>query len=148
MICNTMESLAEFGYPGLFAASFFAATILPLSSEVVLTYLLLHGFHPVTLITVATSGNVLGSFLNYGIGVWGSIFLIRKVLRISAEDFSRAKERFHKYGLFSLLFAWVPVIGDPLTVVAGALKINLFIFMILVTAGKLIRYIMVYLAVS
>jgi len=143
-----MESFAEFGYLGLFGASFLAATVLPLSSEMVLTYLLVHNFHPVTLITVATTGNVLGSFANYGIGLWGSIFLIQTVLRISAEDFSRAKQRFHKYGVFSLLFAWVPVIGDPLTVVAGALKINIVIFLILVTAGKLIRYIMVYYAVS
>jgi len=143
-----MESLAEFGYLGLFAASFLAATILPLSSEVVLTYLLMQGLQPVTLITVATTGNVLGSFANYGIGLWGSIFLIQRVLRISAEDVSSAKKRFEKYGLFSLLFAWVPVIGDPLTVVAGALRIHLVIFLILVTAGKLIRYIMVYLAVS
>jgi membrane protein YqaA with SNARE-associated domain len=143
-----MESLAEFGYLGLFAASFLAATILPLSSEVVLTYLLMQGLQPVTLITVATTGNVLGSFANYGIGLWGSIFLIQRVLRISAEDVSSAKKRFKKYGLFSLLFAWVPVIGDPLTVVAGALRIHLVIFLILVTAGKLIRYIMVYLAVS
>ena len=148
MICNTMESLAEYGYLGLFAASFLAATILPLSSEVVLTYLLLHGFHPGTLITVATTGNVLGSFANYGIGLWGSIFLIQRMLRISAEDFASAKKRFHKYGLFSLLFAWVPVIGDPLTVVAGAMRIHIVIFLILVTAGKLIRYIIVYLAVS
>ena len=88
MICNTMESLAEFGYLGLFAASFLAATILPLSSEVVLTYLLAHNFHPATLITVATTGNVLGSFANYGIGFWGSIFLLQGVLRISAEDFA------------------------------------------------------------
>ena len=143
-----MESLAEYGYLGLFAASFLAATILPFSSEVVLSYLLVEGLQPVTLITVATTGNVLGSFANYGIGFAGSIFLIQRVLRISTEDFTRAKNRFHKYGVFSLLFAWVPIIGDPLTVVAGALKINLAIFMILVTAGKLIRYIMVYLAVS
>ena len=143
-----MEFFTYFGYPGLFAASFLAATILPFSSEVVLTCLLLHGFQPVTLITVATAGNVLGSLANYGIGFLGSVFLIQTVLRISAEDFSRAKRRYHKYGLFSLLFAWVPIIGDPLTVVAGALKINLVIFMILVTTGKLIRYIMVYLAVS
>jgi membrane protein YqaA with SNARE-associated domain len=143
-----MEFLAEYGYLGLFTASFLAATILPFSSEVVLTGLLLHGFQPVMLLTVATTGNVLGSLANYGIGFLGSIFLIQRVLRISTEDFARAKNRFHKYGVFSLLFAWVPIIGDPLTVVAGALKINLVIFMLLVTAGKLIRYIMVYLAVS
>jgi membrane protein YqaA with SNARE-associated domain len=143
-----MELFVQFGYPGLFAASFLAATILPFSSEAILTYLLMEGFQPVALITVATTGNVLGSLANYGIGFLGSIFLIQKILRISMEDFARAKKRFHKYGVFSLLFAWMPIIGDPLTVVAGALKINFFIFLILVTAGKLIRYIIVYYAVS
>jgi len=81
--------------------------------------------------------------VNYAIGFWGSIFFIRKVLKISEDEFVKAKQRFQKYGVFSLLFAWVPVIGDPLTVVAGVLKINILIFFMLVTAGKLIRYVII-----
>ncbi len=143
-----MESLAAFGYPGLFLASFLAATVLPFSSEVVLTYMLANTYDPVISLSVATIGNVLGSVVNYAIGMWGSIFLIRKVLRTSEDDFNRAKQRLNKYGVFSLLFAWAPIIGDPLTVVAGALKINIMVFLALVTAGKLARYIMVYYAVT
>jgi len=142
-----MEIFTEFGYIGLFIASFLAATILPLSSEVILSFLLLNNFNPTILVSVATFGNVLGSFVNYSIGVWGSIFFLRKVLRISEDEFVKAKQRFQKYGVFSLFFAWVPVIGDPLTVVAGVLKINILIFFIMITSGKLIRYIIISYAI-
>ncbi len=120
-----------------------AATILPLSSEVVLSFLLLKDLNPIILVSIATFGNVLGSFVNYAIGFWGSLFIIKNILKTSEDDFFKAKQRFKKYGVFSLFFAWVPIIGDTLTVVAGALKINILIFLILITAGKLIRYIII-----
>jgi membrane protein YqaA with SNARE-associated domain len=138
-----MEYFAGYSYTGLFIASFLAATILPLSSEVVLGFLLLTDLSSILLVSVATFGNVLGSLVNYAMGFWGSVFLTRQVFKISDDDFSRAKERFEKYGVISLLFAWVPVIGDPLTVVAGVLKINILLFFVLVTSGKLIRYIII-----
>ncbi len=142
-----MEYYTEFGYIGLFFASFLAATILPFSSEVVLSFLLLNDLNPILLISVATFGNVFGSVVNYAIGFWGSMFLIRNVLKISENKFIKAKQRFKKYGVFSLFFAWVPIIGDPITVVAGVLKVNILLFFILVTSGKLIRYIIVSYAV-
>jgi len=138
-----MDYFTELGYIGLFLASFLAATILPLSSEVILSLLLLHKLNPFILVTVATLGNVLGSFVNYAIGFWGSIFLIRKVLKVTESEFAKAKERFKKYGVFSLLFAWVPVIGDPITLVAGVLKLNILTFFIMVTSGKLLRYLII-----
>ena len=136
-----MEYFAELGYLGLFIAAFLAATILPLSSEVVLSTLLLGGLPPITLITIATIGNVFGSLTNYALGYWVSLEVVRRWLRISEEEFVRAEQRFVKYGLISLCFAWVPIIGDPLTVVAGVLRIRLLWFVILVSAGKLMRYI-------
>jgi membrane protein YqaA with SNARE-associated domain len=99
-----MEYFTEFGYIGLFFASFLAATILPLSSEVIFSFLLLNNLNPTILVSVATFGNVLGSFMNYSIGVWGSIFFIRKVLKISEDEFVKAKQRFQKYGVFSLFY--------------------------------------------
>ncbi|MBU0544659.1 MAG: DedA family protein [Proteobacteria bacterium] len=142
-----MDFLAEYGYIGLFLASFLAATILPLSSEVVLIFLLLNSYDPFLSITVATAGNVLGSVVNYALGLWGSFFIMKKLLRLSQEEISRSEQRFKKYGVFSLLFAWVPIIGDPLTVAAGVLKINIYVFLSLVTAGKLFRYIIVGVSV-
>ena len=142
-----MEYFTEFGFAGLFLASFLAATILPLSSEVVLTVLLLNGLNSSLLVGVATVGNVLGSLLNYAIGLRGGDFLVLKILKISEVESVKAQQTFKKYGVFSLLFAWVPVIGDPLTVVAGVLKINILLFLVLVTSGKLIRYLVISYAV-
>ena len=142
-----MGVLAEYGYIGLFMASFLAATILPLSSEVVLIFLLLNNYDPIFSITVATAGNVLGSVTNYALGFWGSFLLMERLLRLSQTQIARSEQRFQKYGVFSLLFAWVPIIGDPLTVAAGILKINIYLFLILVTAGKLFRYIIVGISV-
>ena len=136
-----MELLAEYGYIGLFISAFLAATILPLSSELVLSSLLLSGLSPAWLITVATFGNVLGSLANYALGYWGRSHILEKWLRMTEADYSRAERRFQKYGLFSLLFAWVPIIGDPLTAIAGVLRIPLQWFLPLVTLGKLLRYV-------
>lgn len=138
-----MENLSELGYLGLFVAAFLAATILPLSSEVVLTTLLAHELSPTTLVAVATVGNVMGSVVNYALGYWASLEVVKKWLKMSEKEFMQAEQRFVKYGLFSLLFAWVPLIGDPLTVIAGILRIRLLWFLILVTAGKLSRYIVI-----
>ena len=138
-----METFTDLGYVGLFLAAFLAATILPFSSEVVLSALLLSGLSPTTLVTVATIGNVLGSLTNYALGYWASLTVIKKWLRLSDDDLDRAEKRFKKYGMVSLCFAWVPIIGDPLTVMAGVLRIPLVWFVLLVTAGKLLRYIVI-----
>ncbi|ATI02071.1 MULTISPECIES: YqaA family protein [Cycloclasticus] len=138
-----MDYFSELGHLGLFIAAFLAATVLPLSSEIVLNALLLSGLSPTTLVITATIGNVLGSLTNYALGYWASLLVIKKWLRMSEADFVRAEQRFTKYGLFSLCFAWVPIIGDPLTVIAGVLRVHLLWFLILVTAGKLLRYIAV-----
>lgn len=142
-----MDAFAQYGYIGLFTASFLAATILPLSSEVVLIFLLLNNHDPILSITVATAGNVLGSVTNYALGFWGSFLLMERLLRLSQTQIARSEQRFKKYGVFSLLLAWVPIIGDPLTVAAGVLKINIYLFLTLVTAGKLFRYIIVGISV-
>ena len=138
-----MEYFSELGYFGLFIAAFLAATILPLSSEVVLSALLINGLSPIAIITIATTGNVLGSLANYALGYWASLEIIKKWLSMSEQEFIRAEQRFVKYGMISLCFAWVPVIGDPLTVIAGILRIRLLWFVVLVTSGKLMRYIVI-----
>lgn len=138
-----MEFLTEFGYTGIFISSFLAATILPLSSEIVLSALLLNGLSPVPLVLIATIGNVLGAFVNYLAGFYGSGYVIKKWLSTSEASIISAQNRFNKYGVLSLLLAWVPVIGDPLTVIAGILRVNLLIFFSLVSIGKFIRYLLI-----
>lgn len=136
-----MNYFVETGYVGLFVSAFLAATILPLSSEVVLSALLLGGLSPTVLVAIATIGNVVGSLVNYALGYWASLTVIKKHLKISDKKYFRAEQRFKKYGLLSLCFAWVPIIGDPLTLIAGVLRVRLLWFLVLVTVGKLLRYI-------
>lgn len=143
-----MELLADYGYLGLFTSALLAATILPLSSELVLATLLMNGFPPHWLVLVATTGNVLGSLTNYLLGLWASKTLLQRWLRLSDKDLLKAEHRFNRYGLTALLFAWVPVIGDPITVIAGILRVNLLWFILLVTIGKLIRYLVLTLLLT
>jgi membrane protein YqaA with SNARE-associated domain len=135
-----MEYLTGYGLGGLFVASFLAATILPLSSELMLGYLLLHNYTVPGVLAVATIGNVLGALTNYGLGRAGIGPVLKKIFRVSQEEIEKAQARFKTHGTISLLLAWVPIIGDPLTVVAGMLKINLWVFLTLVFIGKFARY--------
>lgn len=143
-----MEAFAGFGFTGLFLSSFLAATLLPLSSEVVLALLLSKGFDPYVVLMVATCGNVLGSVVNYVLGAFGSRLILQKWWRMQEAEIRQAEKRFQKFGVLSLLFAWVPVIGDPLTVTAGVLKVHFLLFLILVGLGKFLRYAAVYLAMA
>lgn len=138
-----MDFLTDWGYFGLFLSAFLAATILPLSSEVVLSALLLNGLSPISLVMIATVGNVLGSIINYVMGRWLGLHVIKRWLRLSDQEFDKAEQRFAKYGLWSLCLAWVPVIGDPLTVMAGVLRVRFIWFLLLVTLGKLGRYVVI-----
>jgi membrane protein YqaA with SNARE-associated domain len=128
-------------YAGLFAASFLAATIFPFQSELVLLGLLLSGDHPwPVLLAVATVGNVLGAVVNWGIGRFFVHFRDRRWFPVKPATYARVERWYRRYGVWSLLLAWLPIVGDPLTVVAGALRANLALFVVLVTAGKLARY--------
>lgn len=143
-----MEWFIEWGYLGLFSAAFLAATLLPMGSELILAGLLQTDLNPTVLVLVATLGNVLGSVVNYVLGFWLGKAFIAKWLRLSDAAFEKAEARFQKYGLASLLLAWVPIIGDPITLVAGILRLPIIWFLVLVTAGKLARYaVIAYLAV-
>ncbi|MBM95957.1 MAG: hypothetical protein CMI09_08960 [Oceanospirillaceae bacterium] len=135
-----MEFLIEYGPTGLFIAAFLAATLLPLGSEAILVALLLNGLDPTGLVLIATAGNVLGSCTNYALGYWGGRPLIQRVIKTTDEELHKAEQRFSRWGQASMLLAWVPVIGDPLTLIAGILRINLAMFLLLVTLGKLGRY--------
>ena len=138
-----METFTELGYVGLFLVAFLAATVLPLGSELVLGALLLNGLSPATLVIAATVGNMLGSLTNYALGYWASGAVVKKWLRVSDEKFILAKQRFKKYGLFSLCFSWLPIVGDPLTIMAGILRVRLKWFVLLVAIGRSLRYIVI-----
>jgi len=133
--------MLELGYLGLFLAAFGAASLLPLQSEALLVGLLLAEAHPVAaLLAVATAGNVLGSLLNWWLGRYLEHFRERRWFPASAAQLERASRWYRRYGRWSLLFSWLPVVGDPLTLVAGVLRESLWVFLLLVTLAKGLRY--------
>jgi len=133
--------LALGGYIGLFLSAFLAATLLPLSSEAVLAALSrARGFDAVALLAVATLGNTLGAAVNWALGRFCLRWRDRTWFPFSPRQLDRAAGWFRRYGLWSLLFAWAPVVGDPLTFAAGVLQVRFAPFLILVALGKGARY--------
>lgn len=135
-----MADLAS--YFGLFASALVAATILPMQSEAVLVGLLIADAQPEwALVTVASLGNVLGSVINWLLGRQVERFRDRRWFPASEATLERSKAWYARYGRWSLLLSWAPVIGDPLTVVAGVLREPLWSFLLLVTLAKVGRYV-------
>ena len=131
-------------YIGLFTAAFVAATILPAQSEAVLVGLLLTGtYSPELLVAVASVGNVLGSVVNWGLGRGIENFRDRRWFPLSPTVLERTRVWYHRYGKWSLLLSWVPIIGDPLTVVAGVMREPFSTFIVLVAIAKFARYVAV-----
>lgn len=127
-------------YGGLFLFSLTAATILPFPSESVLVGLLLADYSPGLLLVVASVGNVLGSTINWLLGRAIDRYGSRRSSPDRARTLDRARAWYHRYGRWSLLLSWAPVIGDPLTVVAGVLRERLAVFLLFVTIAKVGRY--------
>jgi membrane protein YqaA with SNARE-associated domain len=134
-------------YITLFVTAFISATLLPSSSEVVMSGIIIQGKANLWLIWwAATLGNVLGSCVNYWLGTQVLRFKDRKWFPVSEKGLQKAQKQFNKYGVYSLLFAWVPIVGDPLTVVAGICKMRFSTFLLLVSLGKGTRYLLVIAA--
>lgn len=128
----------------LFLTSFASATLLPGGSEALFVYLLSEHLNPILLLVVATIGNTLGSFVNYILGKYATDFALSKGY-MKEKHLQKASTLFEKYGAWSLLFSWLPIIGDPLTFVAGIVRYAWWKFVIIVCFAKLARYIFVYL---
>lgn len=134
------DLLTAFGYPSLFLLSFLASTLLPLGSEWLLIAMLARRHDPLAVVLVATAGNYLGACTSYWVGIYGGTLLAEKILRIDAASRARAERFFSRYGSWSLLLSWLPVVGDPLCLAGGLLRIPFFRFSLLVGAGKVVRY--------
>ena len=126
----------------LFVVSFLAATILPAQSEMVLAGLKIAGnSNTIELVIVATLGNVLGAVVNWVIGRYLVHFQDRRWFPIKEKMLNKATGFYQKWGVWTLLLAWMPFIGDPFTLVAGIFRTNIWLFLLLVTIGKAARYI-------
>lgn len=127
-------------YLSLFLTTFIAATLFPLSSEALLATLLAQQYSPFLLWITATSGNTLGSCINWFLGKQCLHWQDKKWFPVKPSQLARAQAQFQRYGVASLLFAWLPVVGDPLTFFAGVMRIPFWQFIVLVAIGKSLRY--------
>jgi len=136
----TAYLILNFGYLGLFAISFLAATLLPLGSEAAVVFMASAEFNPMGLLFIATAGNSLGAIVNYLVGRWGASFIFSRYIQIDPATQERLERVYGRWGAPVLFFAWLPFVGDPLTVAAGVLRVNPWVFMFWVVLGKMFRY--------
>ena len=131
----------------LWISAFGAATLLPLQSEAVLLGLLSQtDYAPAVLIAVASMGNILGSCVNWWLGVKAEQYKNKKWFPVSDQKLLKAQKIYRRYGYWSLLLSWTPMIGDPITLIAGLMKENIVRFLLLVSVAKIGRYLFIYLA--
>ena len=129
---------------GIFASAFVSATLLPAQSEAVLGALLVEGSHsPVVLIAVATLGNTLGAATNWLLGLGVNRFKERRWFPVKPERLAQAERWYRRWGRWSLLLSWAPVIGDALCLAAGVLREPFHSFFAIVLAAKFLRYLAV-----
>ena len=142
---NSLEA-----YSSLFISSFLSSTILPGHSEITLTTLiLLEKYSQILLIFFASFGNILGSVINWYLGFYITKFVNKSWFPFKKKQLDKASLWYLKYGKWSLFFSWVPIIGDPLTIVAGIFRVPLVIFITIVSISKVLRYIfVVYVALK
>ncbi len=99
-----------------------------------------------SLVVLATIGNVLGALVNWGLGRFFIRYKYRRWFPLSQEKLKKAEVQYQKFGRYSLLLSWVPFVGDPITVVAGFLREPWWSFLLLVSIAKCSRYIIVVMA--
>ena len=126
---------------GLFLASFLAATVVPFSSEAILSYLIYNGTDVYTAVLVASAGNWLGGMSSFAIGYLGKWEWIEKYLRIKRETIEKCHNRLYKRGAIFAFLSWVPGVGDIFAVTLGLLRANIWITAVAMLAGKFLRYV-------
>lgn len=144
---SLIEILTNYGYVGMLISAFLAGSIFPLSSEVVMLALLAAGLDPWQLVIYGTIGNVLGSMLNYGIGMLGRIDWIEKYLHVNKKELDRAKRFMAGRGAWMGFFSFLPVIGEGI-IVLGLMRSNVAITVISVIIGKFLRYALIIYGVE
>ncbi|MDC0057913.1 DedA family protein [Pelagibacteraceae bacterium] len=135
-------------YISLFAVAFMVATVIPFGSEAYFIALLSLGdYNNLLLLIAASAGNILGSLFNWICGFYVNYFIKKSWFPINNTMIDRSNRIFNKYGKWSLLLSWVPFIGDPITFVAGTLRYPIIPFLVLVSIGKIGRYLIIYLSI-
>ena len=136
-----MEGFVEWGYLGLFIASFLGATIIPFSSELVFSLLIIKGYDFNLSLLIATTGNWLGGLSSYFLGRLGKWSTLEKYFRLKKEKIVKLKTKIDKWGSLLAFVCWLPIVGDPIAVGLGFFRTNYVLVAIWMFIGKLIRYI-------
>lgn len=137
---TVLQFLSDYGLFGMFLSAFLAGTVLPLSSEVVMLALAAAGVSPTALLITATLGNTLGAVVNYWLGTLGKEEWLTRYLRTSPERMQKGIDYAHRYGYWSGLLAWMPILGSVISVALGYLRVNFFACLSTFVVGKVIRY--------
>ena len=135
-----MEGFVEWGYLGLFIASFLGATIIPFSSEVVFSLLIINGYDIKVSLFVATIGNWLGGLSSYFLGRLGKWETLEKYFKLKKEKVYKFKTKIDKWGSLLAFFCWLPIIGDPIAVSLGFFRTNYILVAVWMFIGKILRY--------
>lgn len=135
-----LQLLIDYGLWGMFVSAFLAGSVFPLSSEFVLAGLVGAGGHPLELLAAATVGNTLGSAVNYWIGSLGREEWIEHWLKIKPEQLRRGMHHVQRFGVWAGFVAWVPVLGELITVALGFARANVPLSLTTIFVGKLLRY--------
>jgi len=143
-----LESFAAYGYTGLFLASFLAATILPLSSEVVFAAMILAKFDPWLCLIIASVGNWLGGMTNYYLGRLGKTEWIEKYLKPDKKKFKKVEAWMQNKGAWTAFFSFLPAVGDLIALVLGLMRANVYIVNISMFLGKFLRYAVLFYGIQ
>jgi membrane protein YqaA with SNARE-associated domain len=137
-----IDALIQFGPFGMFLAAFLAGSFFPFSSEAVMLALLAMGLNPWELMLYGTAGNVLGSVFNYCVGRLGKEEWFEKYLHVKPEHMEKARRFMRGRGALMGFFAFIPILGSAITILLGLMRANIVVTFVSITAGKLIRYIL------
>lgn len=140
-----MDTFIHLGYWGLFLSSFLASTIVPLSSDVILTTLILLKFNPYACLLIATAGNFLGGLTSYGLGYIGKWEWLEKFMKVDKRKIENFHVKIKKYGIFAAFLAWLPFIGDLIAISLGFFKINPLVVALFMLIGRFVRFLVITL---
>jgi membrane protein YqaA with SNARE-associated domain len=132
-----VEFIQNYGFLALLLVSFIAATILPFSSEAALTLGILSGIPIFAAVTACSIGNCAACSFNYGLGA----FFTTPAKIQKSKSGKKAYDWVKKYGIWSLLLTWLPIVGDPITIAAGIFRIKLVIYITIVFSLRILRYV-------
>ncbi|MDH6353713.1 membrane protein YqaA with SNARE-associated domain [Dysgonomonas sp. PH5-45] len=138
-----LDFLVEYGYIGLFLASFLAATILPFGSEFVFAGVIALGLDSWVCIAIATVGNWLGGMTNYYLGRLGKTEWIEKYLKVKKEKIDKIHTWLEGKGAAMAFFSFLPVVGDVIAIALGYMRANVYIVNISMLIGKFARYLII-----